>query len=166
MYNNYYVTLLNRAELNITHSVILHYFLYIFLFFFLFNGPWWIRRYISLDLCVPDKRDGLDATVVSVYHLYIIDQYRGGNNWSWTFVSSKRQKRRKATVRRINSYSSFVFACFVSTFFFNKTCEKLYTIFTIIIWQDHGRTFPCDRTSVRMDLGLAKTHPPRKDCRM
>lgn len=77
-------------------------------------------------------------------------------------ILKKRQKRRKATVRQINSYSSFVFFCFVSTFFFNKTCEKLYTIFTIIIWQDHGRTFPCDRTSVRTDLGLAKPPFPEK----
>lgn len=161
MYNNYYVTLLNRAEHTLGYLAL---FFKFFIFFFLFNGPWWIRRSIPGSLCSWQERDGLDARVVSVYHLYIIDQYRRGQQLVLNICILKKAKRRKATVRRINSYGSFVFffVLFQLFFFFNKNCEKLYTIFTIIIWQDHRRTFLCDRTSVWTDSSLAKTPPAPK----
>lgn len=76
----------------------------------------------SLDLSVPDVRSWL--SIVSVRHLYDINQR---NNWSVgrsLFFLWKKGERQNATVWRKNSYVVFVwgffflFGIFVSTFYF------------------------------------------------
>lgn len=127
MYNTYHVTLLNRAELNSSHEVILHhlfiyFFLSIFTFTSFFNGPWWISCE-SLDLHVPDMRSW--SSIVSVRHLYDIN-WR--NNWSvgrsLFFPLKKNAKDKTLQSDGRISYVVFVwgvfflFGFFVSTFYF------------------------------------------------
>lgn len=73
-------------------------------------------------------REMVNTRVVSMYNLYIIDQYSGPITGIEHFFILKRQRQKLPL--QINSYSCFVFV------FLTKASEKLYIILTIF----YGKT--------------------------